>query len=95
MTTTCNLIIDSCCVLPSQLVNTEGVKLLKFPYLMNGAECFDDLFLTGSAHSFYEQMRDGAMPSTAQIPYLSIQQAWREAAQSGIPTVYLCFSSAL
>ena len=95
MTTKCNLIIDSCCDLPPQLVNTPGVTLLKFPYLMNGAECFDDLFLTGSAQNFYEQMRNGAMPSTAQIPYLAIKEAWRAAAESGVPTVYLCFSSAL
>ncbi len=95
MSVQCNLIIDSCCDLPPNLVSEQGVKLLKFPYLMNGAECFDDLFLTGSAHSFYEQMRQGAMPSTAQIPYLAIKEVWREAAQSGIPTVYLCFSSAL
>lgn len=95
MTTKCNLIIDSCCDLPPQLVNTPGVTLLKFPYLMNGAECFDDLFLTGSAQNFYEQMRNGAMPSTAQIPYLTIKETWRAAAESGVPTVYLCFSSAL
>ena len=73
MATKCNLIIDSCCDLPPQMVAVDGVDLLKFPYLMNGAECFDDLFLTGSAHSFYEQMRNGAMPSTAHIPYLSIK----------------------
>ena len=95
MTTKCNLIIDSCCDLPPQLVNVPGVTLLKFPYLMNGAECFDDLFLTGSAQNFYEQMRNGAMPSTAQIPYLAIKEAWRAAAESGVPAVYLCFSSAL
>jgi DegV family protein with EDD domain len=89
------LIIDSCCDLPPHLVNVPGVTLLKFPYLMNGAECFDDLFLTGSAQNFYEQMRNGAMPSTAQIPYLAIKEAWRAAAESGVPTVYLCFSSAL
>lgn len=95
MTAKCNLIIDSCCDLPAQLVQADGVKLLKFPYLMNGTECLDDLFQTGSAHMFYEQMREGAMPSTAQIPYLSIKEAWREAAQSGVPTVFLCFSSGL
>lgn len=95
MSVQCNLIIDSCCDLPPQLIHDEGITLLKFPYLLNGAECFDDLFLTGSAHSFYEQMREGAMPSTAQIPYLAIKEAWRKAAQSGVPTVYLSFSSAL
>ena len=95
MAAKCNLIIDSCCDLPPQLAEAEGVKLLNFPYLMNGSECFDDLFKTGSAHSFYEQMRQGVMPSTAQIPYLVIRDAWREAAQSGIPTVYLSFSSKL
>ncbi len=91
----CNLVVDSCCDLPPQLVNVNGVRMLKFPYLMNGSECFDDLFVTGSAHNFYEQMRHGAMPSTAQIPYVVIREMWRDAAKSGVPTVFLCFSGAL
>lgn len=95
MSIRCNLIIDSCCDLPASLVQGDGIKLLQFPYLMNGVQCLDDLFQTGSAHNFYEQMRDGAAPSTAQIPYLAIKEAWREAAQSGVPTVFLCFSSGL
>ena len=28
----CNLIIDSCCDLPHEVVDREGVYLLKFPY---------------------------------------------------------------
>lgn len=95
MAVRCNLIIDSCCDLPAHLVRGEGIKLMKFPYLMNGAECYDDLFVTGSAHNFYDQMRDGAMPSTAQIPYMAIKEAWVEAAKSGVPTVFLCFTSGL
>ena len=95
MAVRCNLIIDSCCDLPAHLVRGEGIKLMKFPYLMNGAECYDDLFVTGSAHNFYDQMRDGAMPTTAQIPYMAIKEAWVEAAKSGVPTVFLCFTSGL
>ena len=91
----CNLIIDSCCDLPFDLVDVPGVKLMKFPYLMNGATCFDDLFVSCSPHSFYEQMRNGSEPSTAQIPYMAIKEMWVEAAQSGIPTVFLYFTAGL
>ena len=29
----CNLIIDSCCDLPYEVVDRDGVYLLKFPYI--------------------------------------------------------------
>lgn len=91
----CNVIIDSCCDLPAQVIDVPGVELLRFPYLMDGEEHFDDMFVTVSARDFYGRMRKGADCSTAQIPMLELRGMFERAAQSGIPTVYLGFSSGL
>ncbi len=91
----CNLIIDSCCDLPFELVDREGVDLIEFPYIMSDGEHADDLYQSLSAHDFYQSMRDGETPSTAQISVTTLQRAFNKAVESGVPTVFLCFSSGL
>lgn len=91
----CNLIIDSCCDLPMRLVEREGVVLMKFPYIMDGETVEDDMFSTSSAHDYYEAMRSGVQPSTAQLPIPVLTETFEAAAASGVPTVYLSFTSGL
>lgn len=91
----CNVIIDSCCDLPRDVIDIEGVELLQFPFLMDDEERTDDMFASMSEHEFYERMRKGSECSTAQIPYLAIQEAFVRAAESGVPTVYIGFTSGL
>ncbi len=91
----CNLIIDSCCDLPFELVDREGVYLLGFPYIMDGETFEDDLFRSRTVEEFYAVMREGAEPSTSQVSIPALTAAFEAAAASGVPTVYLCFSSGL
>lgn len=91
----CNIIIDSCCDLPASVIDVPGVELLQFPYLMDGQERFDDMFESISAHDFYELMRKGSEPSTAQLPIPVLTDAFTRAVESGVPTVYLSFTSGL
>lgn len=91
----CNLLIDSCCDLPLEVIDKPGITLLRFPFIVDGAEYEDDLFQSMTAKEFYDRMRKGADCSTAQIPITVLQEAFEQAAQSGIPTVYLGFSSGL
>lgn len=95
MKAACNLILDSCCDLPFEVVDREGVELVKFPYIVDNVEHLDDLGQTLTAHEFYEAMRHGATPSTAQVPMAVYQEVFTRALESGIPTVYLSFSSGL
>ena len=95
MNAKCNLIIDSCCDLPFEVVDRPSVELLKFPYVSEYGERLDDLFVTRTAHDFYESMRKGEHPKTAQIPYVDMISAFERAIVSGVPTVYLAFSSGL
>ena len=59
----CNLIIDSCCDLPYEVVNREGVELLEFPYVDEAGEHVDDFYRSITPHEFYEGMRNGSQPS--------------------------------
>lgn len=95
MTCSCNLIIDSCCDLPYEVVDREGVELIEFPYIMEDGEHADDLYRSTTAHEFFQAMRDGAQPSTAQVPVPVYQDAFTRAVESGVPTVCLVFSSGL
>ena len=95
MTCSCNLIIDSCCDLPFEVVDREGVELIEFPYIMEDGEHADDLYRSTTAHEFFQAMRDGAQPSTAQVPVPVYQDAFTRAVESGVPTVCLVFSSGL
>lgn len=91
----CNLIIDTPCDLPQELINVEGVTLLRFPYIMDGATHEDDMFTAQTPHEFYELMRNEKQPSTSQPSIPSLTGAYEEATKDGMPAVYLCFTSAL
>lgn len=72
-----------------------GVELLRFPYIMDGEEHIDDMFVTVPSRDFYNRMRKGAEVSTAQIPIPVLQDTFQRAIDSGVPTVYLGFTSGL
>lgn len=91
----CRLIIDTCCDLPHEIVEIEGVTLLKFSYEMNGGTFVDDLFVSNDANHFYTEMKNGAMPTTSQLSLQMLVDEFEIAARSGQPTVYLSFSSGL
>lgn len=91
----CNLIIDSCCDLPQEFINTDGVSLIRFPYLIDGATFDDDMFTLQTPHDFYEKMRGGCQPSTSQVPPARFYESFEKAAKLGFPCVYLSFTSGL
>lgn len=95
METACNLIIDSCCDLPYELVDKEGIYLVKFPYTDSNGEHLDDLYRSRSAADFFNGMRKGEEPYTAQLSMQSIREAFEWAYAQGKPAVFLCFSSGL
>ena len=91
----CNVIIDSCCDLPSELVDSFEIEVMQFAYFMDDGEHLDDLGVSIPPREFYERMRKGEEPKTAQVPYARIVDTFERAAQSGVPTVFLMFSSGL
>ena len=91
----CNLIIDSCCDLPYEVVNRPGISLLKFPYTGNDGEHVDDFYQSITPHDFFESMRSGNEPKTAQVPMNVFHSVFSAAIETGVPTVYLSFTSGL
>lgn len=95
MSAKCNLIIDSCCDLPLELVQQEGVDLLDFNYIIDEKTYKDDFYQSITPKEFYDNIRNGATPSTSQVAPAETEAAFRRAIESGVPTVYLCFSSGI
>ena len=91
----CNLIIDSCCDLPYDLVHQDGIYLIEYPYILNGGSYNDDLFQTTKPSDFYNAMRKGAEPSTSQVSAQVYRETFEKALATGIPTVFLSFTSGL
>lgn len=91
----CNLIVDSCCDLPHEMVEQDHVFLIRFPFFFGEDEYLDDMWQTRTAHEFYEDMREGGTPHTAAASFETVMDAFRAATADGAEAVYLSFSSGL
>lgn len=89
------LIIDSCSDLPAAVVDSLGVEVVNFPYILSGEERLDDFGVSFPHSDFYSAMRAGNHPTTAQIPRQAFLDTFRMHARAGEPVLYLGFSSAL
>ena len=94
-TPSCNLILDSTCDLPREIWDKPGVTMLHFTYNEGEDTYIDDLFESSTPHDFYDWMRSGAAPLTSQPTQAEFEDAFEQAIESGVPTVYLCFGHAL
>ncbi|MGL5172566.1 MAG: DegV family protein, partial [Olsenella sp.] len=91
---------DSCCDFSQKQADALGVKIIPFHYVEagkpdGGLHGDDDLFQSISVHDFYNAIRRGATPMTSQPSQLEYDQAFREAYDSGVPTVLFCISSGI
>jgi DegV family protein with EDD domain len=91
----CQLIIDSCCDLPPEIVCRPDIYMLHFPYMMDGGAFEDDLFQTRPAADFYGAMREGSAPTTSQLQGSRLIEVFTQVAEAERPAVYLSFSSGL
>ena len=91
----CRIVIDSCCDLPYETVESMGVDVLCFPFEMSDGTHTDDFGQSMSNEEFYKLMEKGEQPKTAQIPITELYETFERMAQEGIRTVYLAFTSGL
>lgn len=85
---------DSTCDLSPELYDQYGIERFILRFYLDGQEYADDgQQLAGKA--FYDKMRSGAMPTTAQINPETFAQRFRTAVRQGQDVLYLCFSSVL
>ncbi len=95
MTTKCNLIIDSCCELPLEMLQRDGIFLLNYVYTLDGEVHIDDLYQSITPHEFFEGMRNGAQPQTSQLPVPMLSETFENAMKADRPAVFFSFASAL
>lgn len=94
------LITDSPCDLPLPYLKEHDVTVLHFTYTESGKpdgglHGVDDLFESRSAHEFYDAIRGGAEPMTSQPSPAEFEHVFRDSLATGLPVVYLCFSSGI
>ncbi|KAF0208479.1 MAG: DegV family protein [Actinomycetota bacterium] len=89
------LVVDSCSDLTPAIVESLGVEEIHFPFHLGDQDREDDFGRTLPHAAFFQAMRDGDQPSTAQIPRPAFEAVFRSAVEQGRSVVYLGFSSGL
>lgn len=90
------LVSDSTCDLPREMVKELGVEIIPFSYSINDEVI--NYYLDerdGDISEFYQRLRKGAMPATAQINPDTYFKAFEEYAKEGKDILYAGFTSGL
>lgn len=73
-----------------------GIKLISMPYSIDGKTIYPyEDFQEFDAHSFYETLRNGVVPTTSAIPKERYLNYFEPEFQNGRDILYLHFSSAM
>ncbi len=91
------LLTDSCCDLPLELVmsHKESLEVIGMPIHLDGTDYIDDLGKTLPHDIFYQKLRNGIRPTTAQINVFRFTEIFKKYAQDKVDTVYLAFTSGM
>ena len=85
---------DSTANLPKEYYEKLNIKMIPMQIIMDG-ETYDDLSDKLPTKEYYQKMREGATPTTAQINEYSAHAYFEELLKSGEDILHICFSSAL
>lgn len=89
------IIIDTCCDLPKEYIDESKVPALKMTVNFKGQEYKDDFGVSLPYKEFYEEVRKGEMPSTAQINVYDYSEEFKKHVSQGKAVICIVFSSAL
>lgn len=100
MPSKCRIISDSTCDFTAQHAKERDVTIVPLHYSEpgkpdGGLHGDDDLFQSISAHDFYDAMRHGACPSTAQVSAYEYTQMFQECYDNGDAAVFFTLSSGI
>lgn len=87
------IISDSACDLPKEIIEKYDIDVLPIVILKDDEEFLDRVSI--SPETVYEDMRNGQMYKTAQIPPNVFREKFKEYAKDGRQVIYLAFSSGL
>lgn len=89
------LITDSCCDLPLELVERFDLDIVNFTITISGKELIDDMGKTFDKTSFFNRLKEGETASTSQINVHVYLEKFKKYVEEGKPVIYLGFSSEL
>src|SRR5699024_9724495 len=87
------IISDSACDLPDEILEELDIETLPIVVIKDDEEYLDKI--TIDPKTMYDDMRNGAVYKTAQIPPTVFREKFEKIAKSGEPTIYIAFSSGL
>ena len=85
---------DSTANLPKHMYKELNISMIPMQIILNG-ETYNDLSEELKPENYYEQMRQGASPTTAQINEYSAREYFEKLLSKGEDIIHICFSSAL
>lgn len=89
------LLIDSCTDLPRSYVEKNAIPFVSLVCNLKDQEYKDDFGESIGYKEFYDAVRNGEMPSTAQVNVYEYTELFKKYAEEGKSVIYLGFSSAL
>ncbi len=85
---------DSTANLPKNLYEELNISYIPMQIILNG-EVYDDLSKELEPKDYYQKMRDGAVPKTAQINEANAREYFEKLLSTGEDVLHISFSSAL
>ncbi len=89
------IIIDSACDLPKEYIEQNKVDYLPLTVIFKGKEYNDDFGSYLSSEQFYDYIKAGEMPSTAQINVYEYSEKFRKYVNEGKAIICTTLSSGL
>lgn len=89
------VVCDSACDLWKDQVKELKVKVLNFPFLLNGIEQEKQLVEPEDFDAYYDKLRGGAVPSTSLINEFVLEEYFEDILKSGSDILFIHFSSKL
>ncbi|MGM7719544.1 DegV family protein [Metabacillus sp. Hm71] len=88
-----HIIADSACDLPINYFEEHSISFLPLSVEMNGEQLADQKEI--KPKQLYDAMREGTVVKTSQASPLSLKELFTSLATTGIPSLYVAFSSEL
>jgi len=85
---------DSTANLPKNLYDELNIQMIPMQIILDG-EVYDDLSESLPAEEYYQKMREGAQPKTAQINVETAREYFEKLLERGEDILHISFSSAL
>lgn len=92
---TYQLLTDSCCDLPYQLLKEKDIAFISMTITLDGKEYIDDLGESFDSSWIMTEIQKGGMPTTSQINIGTYVEVFRQYVEAGMPVLYLAFSSGM